>query len=214
MKNLIRMVAVMGMVCAFTAVLAQSSTRADKVIQTSKKKFDSAKDVSADFTYTLSNPNMNKPIVKKGQVLFKKNNMYRISFPDVVMVCDGKYIWQLLVDDEELIKTDYTADAMSPENIFNVYKGETKSRYDGEEGGMDKVTLFANNKTADIWKTELWINKSDKMPGKAKMFARNGSTYEYSMSGIKTNTGISDDTFQLDERKYEDDGLIITDLTE
>ncbi len=214
MKNLIRMFAMLGLVCAFTLAQAQGSAEADKVIAASKKKFDSAKDVSASFTYTLSNPNMKQPIVKKGQVVFKKKNMYKISFPDMVMVCNGKYIWQVLVDDEELIKTDYTEDAMSPENIFNVYEGETKSRYDGEESGMDKVTLFANNKEADIWKTELWINKSDKMPGKAKMYARNGSTYEYSMGGIKTNTNITDVTFELDESKYEYDGFIITDLTE
>lgn len=204
----------LGLVCAFALANAQGSPQADKVIKASKKKFDSAKDVSASFTYTLSNPNMKKPIVKKGQVVFKKKNMYKISFPDMIMVCDGKYIWQVLIDDEELMKSDYTEEAMSPENIFNVYEGETKSRYDGAEGGTDKVTLFANNKTADIWKTELWINKSDKMPARAKMHARNGSTYEYSMDGIKTNTGISDVTFQLDEGKYEDDGFIITDLTE
>lgn len=204
----------MGLVCAFAVANAQGSAQADKVISASKKKFDSAKDVTASFTYTLSNPNMKKPITKKGQVVFKKKNMYKISFPDMIMVCDGKFIWQVLVDDEELIKTDYTEEAMSPENIFNVYEGETKSRYDGVENGMEKVTLFANNKTADIWKTELWINKGDKMPGKAKMHARNGSTYEYSMEDIKTNTSVADAAFKLDEAKYDSDGFIITDLTE
>ena len=214
MKNLMKMFALLGLVCAFSLAQAQGSAQADKVISASKKKFDSAKDVTASFTYTLSNPNMKKPIVKKGNVVFKKKNKYKIAFPDMIMVCDGKHIWQVLVEDEELIKSDYTEEAMSPENIFNVYEDATKSRYDGVENGMDKVTLFANDKTADIWKTELWINKSDKMPGKAKMHARNGSTYEYSMTGIKTNTSISDVTFQLDESKYEDDGFIFTDLTE
>ena len=214
MKNLMKMFALLGLVFTFGLAQAQGSAQADKVIKASKKKFDSASDISAKFSYTLSNPNMKKPITKSGSFQYKKGNKYRVEFPDMVIVSDRKYIWQILVEDEEITKTDFTEEAMGPEKIFQAYEDDTKSRYDGVEGATEKVTLFANNKTDELWKTELWINKSDKLPAKAKMHARNGSTYAYTMNGMKINGGISDATFSVDESKYEDDGFIFTDLTD
>ena len=214
MKNLMKTFALLGFVLAFGLVQAQVDAKADKVIKASKKKFDSASDLTASFTYTLSNPNMKKPIVKQGSLQFKKGNKYMINFPDMSVVSNGRYIWQILHEDEELIKSDYTEEAMSPDKIFQVYENDTKSRYDGVEGNAEKITLFANSKTDEIWKTELWIDKTNKLPSKAMMYARNGSSYQYQMKGIKTNSGVNEATFTVSEDGYEDKGYIITDLTE
>ena len=192
---------------------AQSDKKADAVIKQSKAKFDACKDISAAFTYTLNNPNLKKPIVKTGKVVFKKNK-YVITFPDEEMYSNGKYIWLKLVSDEEITKSDYTDESISPDKIFSLYEKDMKSRYDGEADGAHKVTLFANDKKNDIWKTELMINKSTKLVNSAVMHARNGSTYEYKMSNIKTNTGYPDSMFELDEIALEDDGWIVNDLTE
>lgn len=213
MKNVRKLFALLGLVGAFAFAQAQSSPQAEKILKASQKKFDNAKDLSAAFTYTLSNPNMKKPIVKQGRVLLK-GEKYKVNFTDEVMVSNGRYLWLVLVGDEEVTKTDFTEEGMSPSKVFSVYKEDTKSRYDGVDQGMEKLTLFAESKTNEIWKTELWINKSDNMPGKAKMYARNGSTYEYTMQGIKMNTSVPDSEFEVDESGYEDDGFIITDLTE
>lgn len=214
MKNFRKMFGLVA-VLLFTASLtfAQSDKKADAVIKSSKEKFDKLQDISASFTYTLNNPNLKKPIVKTGKVVFK-DSKYLITFPDEEMYSNGKYIWIKLVGDEEITKTDYTDESISPDKIFSLYEKDMKSRYDGDDGQNHKITLFANDKKNDIWKTELSISKSTKLVSSAVMHARNGSTYEYKMANIKTNSGHPDSMFELDEVKYEDDGWIVNDLTE
>lgn len=191
----------------------QSDPKADKIIKTSKDKFDKMEDISASFTYTLSNPNLKKPIVKKGKVVFKKNK-YMITFPDEEMYSNGRYSWLKLNGDEEITKTDYDKESISPEKIFSLYQTDMKSRFDGEDDASYRITLFANNKESDIWKTELVISKDSKLVSSATMHGRNGSTYNYVMANIKTDSGVPDSMFELDETKYEDDGWIVNDLTE
>jgi outer membrane lipoprotein-sorting protein len=184
------------------SVQAQSNPQADKVIKASQAKFDGLADVTADFTYTLSNPNMKKPVVKKGVVTLKKNK-YKIVFADEEMYCNGKYNWVVLKQDEEIVKNDFDPEeGLSPDRLYKVYEKDMKSDYNGVENNNHKVTLFAKSDDGDIWKTVLWIDKETKLISKAIMYARNGSQYTYEMGNIKTNTGVADGIFNFDEKKY------------
>ena len=116
---------------------------------------------------------------------------------------------------EEVIKTDYEPEgSTSPDRLYATFRENGKTRYDGVEGSSEKVTIFANSDSGDIWKTEVWINKSTKLIDKAVLFARNGSEYTYEMTDIKTNTGVSDQNFNVNETQLEDDGWIVTDQSE
>ncbi len=214
MKNIKVVFGILCLSLLFGAAQAQSNPQADKVIKASQAKFDGLSDVVADFTYTLSNPNMKKPVVKKGVVTLKKNK-YRIVFSDEEMYCNGKYNWVVLKADEEIVKSDFDPEeGLSPDRLYKVYEKDMKSNYDGVEGNAHKVTLFAKTDDGDIWKTSLWINKSTKLIDKAIMFARNGSKYTYSMANIKTNTGVADGIFNFNEKKYVDMDWILTDQSE
>lgn len=196
---------IIGMLCfslLLGSVQAQSNPQADKVIKASQAKFDGLADVQADFTYTLSNPNMKKPVVKKGVVTLKKNK-YKIVFADEEMYCNGKYNWVVLKEDEEIVKSDFDAEeGLSPDRLYKVYEKDMKSDYNGIENNNHKVTLFAKSDDGDIWKTVLWVDKDTKLISKAIMYARNGSQYTYEMGNIKTNTGVADNIFNFDEKKY------------
>jgi outer membrane lipoprotein-sorting protein len=103
---------------------------------------------------------------------------------------------------------------MSPDRLYKMYKDDVKTDYNGEEAAAHKVTIFANNDDGDIWKTVLWINMESKLIDKAIMYARNGSQYTYVMTNIKTNTGVSESIFNLDEKKYLDQDWILTNQSE
>jgi outer membrane lipoprotein carrier protein len=208
---------VMGLL-AFTALFtfgqAQSNPKSDKVIKASQDKFNSLADVTADFSYTLNNPEMKKPVAKTGTVILKKNK-YKIVFADEEMYCNGKYTWVVLKADKEIMKNDFNPkEDLSPDRLYKTYKEGAKSDYNGEEAGAHKVTVFANNDDGDIWKTVLWINIESKMIDKAIMYGRNGSQYTYLMSNIKVNTGVTDAIFNLDEKKYIDQDWILTNQSE
>jgi outer membrane lipoprotein-sorting protein len=198
---------------AFTAQ-AQTSPQADKLIKASKAKFESLTDFKATFTYTLNNPNLKKPIVKAGEITVK-GDKYKIVFADEEMYSNGKYLWVMLKSDREIMKSDVDPEgSITPDRLYKIYEEDSKTKYDGLEGNLEKVSLFANNKENDIWKTELWINKDTKLIDKATMHARNGSTYNYTMKNIQSNLGVPDATFNLNEAKYEADDWIITDQSE
>lgn len=197
--------------CAST--MRAQSAQADKIIKAAESKFNGLQDISAKFKYTLNNPNLKKPIVKEGKIDFAKNK-YRIVFPDEEIYCNGRYVWIVLKEDEEITKSNFDPEeGLSPQKVFKVYQ-DTKSKYDGLEGSLHKITLFSNNDKSDIWKTEVWVDKSSSMVNKSKMYARNGSTYEYSMQSIKTNSGLGSGAFSYDEVKAEDNGWIVNDLTD
>jgi outer membrane lipoprotein-sorting protein len=213
MKHFRTAIGLLALIFAVSTLQAQSP-QADKLIKQSKAKFESLKDLNASFVYTLNNPNLKKPIVKSGEITLK-GDKYKIDFPDEAMYCNGKYLWVLLKEDEEIIKSDVDPEAsITPDRLYKIYEEDTKTKYEGKENGSEKIALFANSKKGDIWKTELWINSSTKLIDKAVMHARNGSTYEYVMKGIKTNQGVTDGIFNLNEAEYESQDWIITDQTE
>ena len=214
MRTFQKVMGTLALVTLFTVAHAQSNPKADKVIKASQDKFNALADVTADFSYTLTNPEMKKPVAKKGTVILKKNK-YKVVFADEEMYCNGKYTWVLLKEDLAIMKNDFNAkEDLSPDRLYKTYKEGAKSDYNGEEAGAHKVTIFANNDDGDIWKTTLWINIESKLIDKAIMFGRNGSQYTYLMTNIRVNTGVTDAIFNLDEKKYLDQDWILTNQSE
>lgn len=198
----------------FSFVQAQSNPKSDNIIKASQNKFNSLGDVIADFSYTLSGPDMKKPVVKKGTMTLKKSK-YMVIFPDEEMYCNGKYTWVVMKADQEIVKSDFDPkEDLSPDRLYKMYENDVKSDYSGEEAGAHKVTVFAKNDDGDIWKTVLWIGIESKLIQKAIMYKRNGSQYQYDMTNIRVNTGVSDAIFNLDEKKYIDLDWIITNQSE
>ena len=213
MKNFRILFTVIALVVDSLGAQAQAN-KAETIIKQSQSKFKSYKDVKAKFTYSVNNPNLKKPIVKQGEVTLK-GNKYKVVFQDEEMYCNGKFVWVILKQDLEVVKSSFKADeGMSPDRIYKIYETGMKSRYDAEEGDNHKVTLFAKDDGGDIWKTELWISKTTKLVKKAIMYARNGSSYQYEMNDVKTDTGVMDNLFNLDEKTYKDQDYIFTDQTE
>ena len=192
MKNLKLVFGLFVLSLLATATLsAQTSDKANKIIEDSKKKFDGLKSITAKFSYTLSNPNLEEEIVKKGDVMLQKGNKYRIFLGDEEFRCDGKTVWVIMHADEEITITDFDPEeSMSVEGIYKVYNEKTRSKYEGEEGGAHRVTLFMQDEESDAWKVEMWINKSSKLVDKAKMYGRNGTTYTYVLASVKENVEI------------------------
>ena len=214
MKNVKQLFLLLGLATfTFGLLSAQSDPKADKILKNSQADFERLKDVAADFSFTLENPNQQRPIVKKGSVILQ-GDMYLVKFPDETIVSNGVYLWDVLSEDEEITKTDFDENTLSPARVFTTYKDQMKSRYDGLESGKHKITLYANDKTQDIWKTELKIDQKTNMVSGATMHNRNGTTYSYSLANVKTNQGVKEGTFVVNESKYEDGGWLVNDLTE
>lgn len=211
MKNWKLYLSLFGFVALSLGVFAQTSSKADGILKDAQKKYKSLTDLKAEFTFTLSNPNMKKPVVKTGLAIMS-GNKYKISFPDEEMYCDAKHVWIVSPNDEEVTVSCFDAnESISPDKIFNLTETGAKTRYDGLEEGLDKITLFSKDES-DLIRTEVWINPTDKLVKRAKMFGKNGSVYEYKMNKITPNTGAAASTFTYNHVSKENEGWIVTNL--
>lgn len=176
----------------------ESDPKSEKILKASRAKVEGLSDLSASFSYTLENPNLDKPIVKKGKMTLK-GKMYTVDLSDQAIYCDGSSVWIHLKDDAEVQVVDYDPEeSFGIDAIFKLYETGTKSRHDGKDGDADKVSIFSTDKNSDFWKVEMWINSSSKMISKAVSHMRNGTTTTYTISNYKTNIGLTKKDFQFD----------------
>lgn len=183
-----------------------SALTADQILKDSKQKLESLKDFSADFTYSIESPNV-KPIAKSGALKYKKG-MYVVDLEDQAIYCDSKTLW-IYVKDEEMPEVNIMAydpeEGMNIESIFALYEASSESRLDGEEvvHGQNcyKIFLAIKDASLDYNRAMVWINKRTKMLEMAALTNRRQAVTTYEFKNIKTNTGYTNETFQLDLAK-------------
>ena len=198
----------------FIGILVFSShSQADKILNTSKSEYESFKDITTNYKFTLSNPNLDHEIVKSG-TLKEKGESYQIYLPDTRFYCDGDYLWAVLLDDEEITKSDYDkgVESMSLSMFYGLHSESNKSKYEGVVGNEHKITLFFSS-DSDFWKAELFVDKKTSVINSATLFGRNGSAYKYEFSNFKTNVGLADAIFTPDLAN-DYDGYYMNDLTD
>jgi len=194
--------------------LAQAQGKADVILKQSQEKFNSLTDITSSLSYTFSNPNLDATVIKKGSITQKKNK-YKTVFEEEEFYCNGKIVWVLLKEEEEITKTHFDpSDNTTLNDIYILPSIAGKTRYDRDYGDSHKISFFPNDKEAEIWKTELWINKSTKLVEQAILHSTNGSFHLYTMQNIQTNTGVDDAAFIINEAEYGAKLWYINDMTE
>ena len=185
------------LVIAFAAFsMHAQDAKADKILADSKKTFKGKKDLSADLKFTIENPRLDEPDVKSGKVAMS-GDKYKIKFKSEHIYCDGKSVYLILIEEEEVNITEYDPDeSLNIDMVYKIYEEDTKSRYDGLDGNLHKISLFWNHDDSDFFRAELWINKSSKLIENAVLSARNGTKLIYELSGIKTNQGLGASSFE------------------
>lgn len=189
MKHIKYIFSLLVIVFAVATVQAQDA-KADKILADSKKTFKSKKDLTCNIKFSIENPRLDEPQVKTGTAKMS-GDKYQIKFENEHVYCDGKSVWLVLMEEEEVTITEYDPEeSMNVDMVYKIYEEDTKSRYDGLDGDLHKISLFWNHDKSDFFRAELWINKSTKLIQNAVLSARNGSKFIYSLTNIKTNTGV------------------------
>ena len=174
--------------------------KAKQILDDSKAVFESLKDFSASFSYSLSNATMKSAEVKKvGKIKYKKG-MYFIQFGDQEIYCDLQSQWIYLSDANEVNIIAYDPEeSVSIESIFSVYSDGVQTRYDGTETlqghPCHKIFLASRDRNLDYNQAYLWINTRTKILEKASLIDRRQTRTTYEFSKIKTNTGLSQSAF-------------------
>ncbi len=189
---------------------AQQDQRAVRVINAVKKKLQSMNDLEARFSYKIimRGKKSFKPIIQNGTLRMKKGNKYRIDLASQTILCDGKTVWTVLKDDEEVNISDYDPEeGFSVQKLFSVFDKKMKVRYDGEKyvsGQKTRLlTFFPLSDKEDYFKILVWISSSN-LPVKMEVWNRNGSVVTYELKSVKLNGGLSDGLFVFNKNQYAD----------
>ena len=200
-------------------IFASTSFAQDKakgIIEASQKKLESLSDFSANISYGLENERMPKPVIRTGELKYKKGQ-FVILLADQHIYCDGNKQWTYLPDDNEVsIVPYYPEESFDIESIFKVYEASAEPRYDGTEtvNGIkcDKIFLAVKDPSLDYNRATLWVSQKDKFLVRAVLTDRRQTSTTYSFSNIKVNQSLSTATFQFDPSKHP--GVVVYDETE
>jgi outer membrane lipoprotein-sorting protein len=200
------------LVFAAASLNAQDSDKASDLLQQSLDRMRAVQDYRAVLTMIVSHPDMNAPIVKNGNVLVSGKQAH-LMFPEQEVIMNEQYVWVILYEGPEIVKTNARDDDLNQVSLFQVMQSPTTLRYDGKDGDLEKITLFFNTPDSDIIYQIIWIN-TDWLIVKNKTLGRNGTMYEYQMQNHQLNTGTTDADFTVDLNSDKYKEYVLTDLTE
>lgn len=171
-----------------------------QILRDSKTKLESLQDLSAKFSYEISNPAM-RAVKKNGSMMYK-GGRFVVKLEDMHVYCDGQTQWFFLPQVNEVTIQDYDPDAeFSIEYIFKVYQAAARSRYDGVEqihgSNCHKIFLAVTDPSLDYHQAHVWINTTTKLLEKVALVDRKQTKTTYEFSNIEVNKGLATSIFQF-----------------
>ncbi|MCD6010823.1 MAG: lolA [Flavipsychrobacter sp.] len=208
---------VLGIGCAAQPVMAQNDTKAKTILEAVSKKINGLKTLKANFTLTLTGGKGGSVKDSKKGAIAMKGQKYRVTISNQEIICDAKTVWTYNKDAKEVQVTNYNPQeqSMSPAKLFtNFYDKEYKYSYKGdtkEQGkNCDLIELIPNDKSKQLSKIELMVEKSSSTILGGNYWEKNGNKYKIAISNYKPNVDIPDTYFAWDTK--QNPGVEVVDL--
>ncbi|RMG16039.1 MAG: outer membrane lipoprotein carrier protein LolA [Bacteroidetes bacterium] len=174
----------------------------DRIIQEARTKQDQIKDFAADFTYQLSYPGEQHPVLK-GSLIYS-DGMYVVSLPDPRVYCDGNVRWYYFSELKEVVIKEYEPE-VGIAMPFQVFRKGREPRYEGRErinGKLCDVLLFRSMAGSSYQKAKVWVDAENRLVLKIILLFENQGAYTFTFSNIRINQGFKEADFQFPMAKY------------
>ena len=194
---------------------AQQDPAAGKILDAVSAKYTALKSFEAGFTQTLENPAAKLKQNLTGTVLVS-GQKYHLTAGGQEVVNDGKTTYTYLKNENEvnITESDPSNQDMSPTQMYTMYKKGYKYQLlkPVKVGGVtyDQIELSPENKTNDVFKVQLLVNKADKSIKSVKTFKKNGTRSTFALNNFKANVPVTATTFAFDKAKHA--GVKVVDL--
>ncbi|MBL4568114.1 MAG: outer membrane lipoprotein carrier protein LolA [Porticoccus sp.] len=174
------------------------------------------KTIKAEFKFTITNKSEGINESQTGKIQIK-GNKYFLSIAGQDVVSDGKDIYTVLKDAEEIqinnLPDEDEEEFISPNKIFTLYESGFKYKYIKEVNGVQIINLYPNDaEDKEYHRIALYINKAKGQISKVKVYGKDGSISTYSIKTFTANSTIADLKFTVDIKKYKSLGYEIVDL--
>lgn len=195
----------------FTSVFtaqAQDSQKAKGLLDQVTAKVKSYQNISIEFKYSLSNPKRNLNQESKGTVVLK-GNQYVLNFMGITRIFDGKKVYNIVPEDEEITISKYDdqkSDDLTPAKMLTFFNSGYKYSWDILQNVKGRkiqyvklIPLDAKDSAKEIL---IGIDQQTKHIYNYIMTGKDGSKTTITINSFKTNQPLSKNHFTFTESKY------------
>ena len=191
-----------------TQTFAQSDPNAKKILDAVESKLKTMSSLQANYSLT-STTKTGKNAGSKTGTLLLKNGKYMISDKSLQIYCDGVTLWRYDPEANEVAVGTAPAhdNAFTPLNFFTTFwNKEFIFKLNGIKpvGGksLAQIELTPTAKNTNYLKVYLTVDQTQNVITGMKIVENSGNSDDYSVSSLKTNVPLADNTFVFDKSKH------------
>ena len=193
-----------------TSLFSQNSNQAKALLDEVAKKVETYENIYIEFNHRLDNSDADIHQETRGSVTLKKD-LYHLNYMGTEQIFDGKKIYLIIHEDEEVIiqsKTKASEEALTPSKMFSFYKNGYTYKMDELKTikgiKIQYVKLRPIDSNSEISSVLVGIDVKTKHIFNVIENGENGTITTLEVRTFKTNQPISEKLFIFDTAKYRD----------
>ena len=214
-----RIIAIVITVLISTVTFAQNNAKkAKELLDEVSKKMSTYENIYVEFKYKLDNNEEDVHQETRGNVTMKED-LYNVNFLGVNQLFDGKKVYTIIDEDEEVNISDVDTEdssTLTPSKFFSFYKNGFTYRWDILQNMNGRkiqfVKLIPIDSNSEISNVLLGVDIKTKHIYRLIETGNNSTITTLTVTKFKTDQPLSSKLFSFDEAKYKKEGYIINKL--
>ena len=208
-------------VSIFSLFLTISNLKAQSIqslLNEVSNKVKSYENIQIDFKYSLENTRENVKQDTRANITLKGDN-YVLNMLGVTRIFDGKTIYTIVPEDEEVTISNYSKEedkSISVSEMLTFYENGYNYKMDIQQNirgrKIQYIKLSPIDSNTEIKNILLGIDMQTKHIYKLIQIDSSGTNYTITVNSFKTNQPISQNLFIFDKEKYINQGYYINKL--
>ena len=194
--------------CFSLGMNAQNAQKAEQLLNEVSKKVSSYDNMVIDFKYALENTSENIHQETRGDASIK-GDKYVLNFMGTTQLFDGKKVYTIIPEDEEINISNYVAEDennITPSKMFTFYQDGYNFDWDITQNvngrTIQYVKLTPKDSEAEVKNILLGIDKETKNIYNLIQTQPNGTKITITVKSFKTNQSFAQNLFTFDESRY------------
>lgn len=191
-----------------THLCCQTSVEAQKLLELASKQMESYDNIEFEFSYELSNRMEQINQESSGQVTVA-NEKYKLSFLDAIQLFDGKALYTIVPENEEITVTqaeDEEDFGINPKELLQFYKEGYDYHWDISQRVKGKniqfVKLIPTQDNVDIQSLLVGIDTQLNHIYKLIEVGDNGTVTTLTINNMRVDSSLPENFFVFNEADY------------
>jgi len=217
-KNMKNIVILLMSILVGSSVFSQVDGKAEQLLDEVSKKMNTYENIYVEFKYKLHNAEENVNQETRGNVTMK-SDLYNVNFLGVNQLYDGKKVYTIISEDEEVNISDADAEdaaTLTPSKFFSFYKNGFTYSWDVLENMNGRkiqfVKLIPIDSNSEISNVLLGVDVNTNHIYRLIETGNNSTVTTLTITKFKTNQPLSNNLFVFDEARYKKEGYLINKL--